>query len=133
MCFPELKPQLSTAESFDDVMNVVRERCTIINVACKFENAKLKLHPTSWKLIFSVNFSVCENEDFMRDSSSLLKCETIEFVLEWKINEHTLCEINNLLWKVFGSMDKRVLVKEVKKESSIIVTCFVVDVLRIEV
>ena len=148
LCFPELKPQLSLAESFDDVMDVVREKCTIINVACleaivkhyKIENAETQIR--SYKLEVDtfcefVKVSVCENEDFMPDSSSLLKCETIEFVLEWKMDEHTLREINDLLWKAFGSMAKRVLVKEVKKGNSIIVTCYascyVVDVLVIEV
>ena len=148
LCFPELKPQLFLAESFDDVMDVVREKCTIINVACleaivkhyKIENAETQIR--SYKLEVDtfcefVKLSVCENEDFMPDSSSLLKCETIEFVLEWKMDEHTLREINDLLWKAFGSMAKRVLVKEVKKGNSIIVTCYascyVVDVLVIEV
>ena len=147
-CFPELKPQLSIAESFDDVMDVVREKCTIINVVCleaivkqyKIEHAETQI--TSYKsevdmFCEDVKLSVCENEDFMPDSSSLLKCETIEFVLEWEMDEHTLCEINDLLWKAFGSMAKRVLVKEVKKGNSIIVTCYascyVVDVLVIEV
>ena len=147
-CFPELKPQLSIAESFDDVMDVVREKCTIINVVCleaivkqyKIEHAETQI--TSYKLEVDmfcedVKLSVCENEDFMPDLSSLLKCETIEFVLEWEMDEHTLREINDLLWKSFGSMAKRVLVKEVKKGNSIIVTCYascyVVDVLVIEV
>ena len=148
LCFPELKPQLSLAESFDDVMDVVREKCTIINITCleaivkhyKIENAETQI--TSYKLEVDtfcefVKLSVCENEDFMPDSSSLLKCETIEFILEWNMDEHTLREINDLLWKAFGSMAKRVLVKEVKKGNSIIVTCYasccVVDVLVIEV
>ena len=148
LCFPELKPQLSLAESFDDVMDIVREKCTIINVACleaivkqyKIKSAETQI--ISYKLevdMFceAVKLSVCENEDFMPDSSSLLKCETIEFILEWEMDERTLCEINNLLWKAFGSLAKRVLVKEVKKGNSIIVTCYascyVVDVLVIEV
>ena len=33
-CFRELKPQLSVAESFDDVMEVVEEKCTVINIRC---------------------------------------------------------------------------------------------------
>ena len=148
LCFPELKPQLSIAKSFDDVMDVVREKCTIINVACleviiehyKIENAKT--HITSYKLKVDtfcedVKLSVCENEDFMPNSSSQPKHEIIEFVLEWKIDEHTLSEINGLLCKAFGSMAKRVLVKEVKKGNSIIVrcyaSCFIVDVLVIKV
>ena len=33
-CFRELKPKLSIAESFDDVMDIIEERCTIINIYC---------------------------------------------------------------------------------------------------
>ena len=33
-CFRELKPQLSIAKSFDDVMELVEDKCTIINVCC---------------------------------------------------------------------------------------------------
>ena len=48
-----------------------------------------------------------------------------------------LREINNLLWKAFGSMAKRILVKEVKRCNSIIVTCyascFIVYVFLIEI
>ena len=54
-CFRELKPQLTVAESFDDVMDLVEEKCTIINVAClegiinhyKIEEAKA--HVTTYK------------------------------------------------------------------------------------
>ena len=48
-----------------------------------------------------------------------------------------LREINDLLWKAFGSMAKRILVKEVKRGNSIIVTCyascFIVYVFLIEI
>ena len=148
MCFPELECDLSTANSYKDIMVVVRKKCTIINIACleaivkhyKIENAETEI--ASYKsevntFCVAVKLDVCENEDFIPDPPSLLKCEAIVFVLEWETDKHTLCEINDLLWKAFGSMAKRVLVKEVKKGNSIIVTCFascfIVDVLLSEV
>ena len=33
-CFRELRPRLSIAESFDDVMELVEEKCTIVNIVC---------------------------------------------------------------------------------------------------
>ena len=61
----------------------------------------------------------------------------MEFVLEWKMNERTLKEINDLLWKAFGSIAKRILIRDVKRRNSIIVTCYVprsiIDVLLMEV
>ena len=33
-CFRELKPQLLIAVSFDDVMELIEEKCTVINLCC---------------------------------------------------------------------------------------------------
>ena len=70
--------------------------CTVINVVCE-----------------EVKLSLCENENlsFMRGSFSLLKCETIEFVLGWNTDEHTFSEIQDLLWKAFGGVAKKFLSK----------------------
>ena len=148
MCFPELKPQLSKAESFDDVMDIVREKCSIINIACleaiidHYKIEKAKPHITSYNLQVeafcqSVELSVYETEDLMPNLSSQPEYEIIEFVLDWMMDEHTFSEINGLLCKAFGSMAKRVLVTKVKKGNSIIITCyascFIVDDLLIEV
>ena len=147
MSFQELKPQLATAESFEDVMYIVREKCTIINIACleavinhyKIEEAKD--HIAAYKVEVDrfceeVKIRVCENEEFTTNPSSLLKCHTIEFLLEWNIDEHTLNEIQDLLWKAFGSMAKRVLVKKAEESKSITVTCYaprnVMDILLME-
>ena len=147
MSFQELKPQLATAESFDDVMDIVREKCTVINIACleaiinHYNIEEAKCHIAAYKVEVDqfceeVKLRVCENEDFMMDTSSLLKCQTIEFLLEWNIDEHTLSEIQDLLWKAFGSMAKRVLVKKVEESKSITVTCYapqnIMDILLTE-
>ena len=136
-CFRELKPQLDIAKSFDDVMQIVEEKCTLINVACleaiinHYNIDDAKAHITVYKSAVDkfceeVKLSVCENENlsFMTGPSSLLKRETIEFVLGWNTDEHTLSEIQDLLWKAFGDVAKKVLVKELRKGNSIIVTCY---------
>ena len=33
-CFRELRPQLAIAQTFDNVMDAVEEKCTIINICC---------------------------------------------------------------------------------------------------
>ena len=146
-CFRELKPQLSIAKSFDDVMDIVEEKCTIINIVCletiinyyNIEKAKVCVKAYQLevdKFCENVKISLCESKDFITGSSSLLKCETIEFVLEWCADEHSLKEIEELLWKAFGSMAKRVLVKQAKKGNSIIVTCYaprnIMDLFQLE-
>ena len=146
-CFRELKPQLSIAESFDDVMDIVEEKCMIINVACleavidHYNIKEAKDHIATYKSAVEkfcedVKLSVLLSENFMIGSSTPLKCETIEFILEWKADEHTLSEIQDLLWKAFGGMAKRVLVTKVREGNSIIVTCYaprhMMDILQME-
>ena len=146
-CFPELKSQLSKVESFDDIMDLVQEKCTIINVACleavvecyKIEEAKR--HVTAYKSAVDkfceeIKLNLCENENFMTGPSSLLKCETIKFVLEWEPDDYTLSQIRVLLQKAFQNMAKRVLIKVINEGNSIIVTCYaprhIMDVLLME-
>ena len=134
-CFRELKPQLSIAKSFDDVMEVVEEKCTVVNIGYleaiinHYNIEEAKVHISTYKsevdeLCEEIKLSVCQNENFMTGPSSLLKCETIKFVLEWEIDKHTFNEIRELLWKAFGKMAKRVLVKHIDEGNSIIVTCY---------
>ena len=134
-CFPELKPQLSTAESFDDVMEIVRGKCTMINVAClmvivnhyKIEEAIA--HITAYKkevktFCEEIKLSVCKNENITTNPFLILKCETIQFVLEWKGEEYSLNDIEVLLKKAFEDMAKRVQVRYFGEGNSIIVTCY---------
>ena len=134
-CFRELKPQLSLAKSFDDVMEVVEEKCTVVNtgyletIINHYNVEEAKVHITTYKseldkLCEEIKLSVCQKENFMTGPSSLLKCETIKFVLEWETDKHTFNEIRELLWKAFGKIAKRVLVKQIDEGNSIIVTCY---------
>ena len=146
-CFRELKPQLSIAESFDDVMDIVEEKCTITNIACleavvdHYNIEEAKAHIAVYKSVTNnfcedLRLSMCSNENFVTGSWSLLKCDTIEFILEWKTDERTLSEIQDLLWKAFGDMANRVLVISVREGNSIIVTCYaprhIMDILQME-
>ena len=122
MGFRELKPQLVNAESFDDIMDIVREKCTIINVACldvivdRYNIEEAKVHITTYKtevdqFCEEVKIRVCKDIGFMTDPSTPIKFETIEFVLEWKTDEDTLSEIRLLLIEIFQDMAKKVLIK----------------------
>ena len=135
MSYPELKPQLSIAESFDDIMDIVRGKCTPVSIAClesiinRYNIKEAKAYIAAYqskveKLCKEIKLRVCEHEDFMTGQSFPLKCETIEFVVEWKADEHTLEEIKELLWKAFGDMARRILVKKARESNSIIVTCY---------
>ena len=135
-CFRELKPQLAIAESFDDVMEIVEDKCTIINVCCleaivdQYNIIEAKQHIMQFKTAVDtfckeVKLSVCCKESFKRISlSSQLICETIEFVLEWETDKHTLSDIKHLLTKAFEDIVNNIQVRAINEGNSIIITCY---------
>ena len=146
-CYRELKPQLSIAESFDDVIELVEDKCTIINIVCleaivdTFNISEAKQYIKEYQAAIDafcneVKLSVCENQSFSTNLSTLLKCETVEFVLEWEPDDYTLTQIRALLTEAFKDLIKRVQIRVIKRGNSVIVTCYaprhIMDVLLIE-
>ena len=135
-CFRKLRPQLATVESFDDVMDLVQDKCTIINVCCLeaiveyFKITEAEPHVTKFKTTVDtfctdVRAEICLKQNFKTTlSSHHLTCESIEFVLEWKTDEYTLSHIKDLLSKAFEDLAKSVQVRAVNEGNSIIVTCY---------
>ena len=145
--FTELKPQLSIAESFDDVIVAVQNKFTIINVTCfeaiveHYNIEEAKCHITAYKLALNkffekVKVNEFKNGQLFQSLPSLLKCETIVFVLEWRDNDYSLEMIRVLLRKAFQKMAKRVQIRVIKVDNVIFVTCYaprhIMDVLMIE-
>ena len=134
-CFRELKPQLSTAKSFDDVIDVVEEKCTIINICCletiinHYNIKEAKDHITAYKLAIEkfceeIKLNVCCHKNFQITSTCLLKCETIKFVLEWEADEYSLYDVRVLLQKAFQDMAKKVQVRYITEGNSITIICY---------
>ena len=145
--YTELKPQLSLAESFNDVIAAVQSKCTIINVTCfeaiveHYNIEKAKCHITAYKSIldkFCEEFKLSEfkHEQLLAGLPSLLKCETVAFVLEWRDNDYSLDMIRVLLQKAFQNMATRVQIRAIKVDNMIFVTCYaprhIIDVLLME-
>ena len=147
--YRELKPQLEHANSPSDVITIIVEKYNIINIDCleavvdHLEIMEAKAHISSYNAIVDKFFEettldACCDVSFKSDlSSHLLKCETVELTLEWKIDSHKLNDVQVLLSKLFEDIHKRVYITEIKKEKNcIIVTCYtpqyMVDVLQIE-
>ena len=136
ICFRELRPELAIAESFDDVMELVQDKCTIINVCCleaivdHYKITAAKRHIEEFKTAVDtfcekIKTDICLKQNFKIASfSHHLTCETIEFVLEWEADKYTLRDIKDLLSKAFGDMAKSVQVRVVNDGNSIIVTCY---------
>ena len=124
-CYRELKPQLSIAESFDDVMELVEDKCTIINIWCLesivdyFNITEANHHIKNYKAAVD---SFCEN--IKANLCAELEIDlpypgTIEFILEWIVSEHALHQIQDLLSKAFCDMANEVIVR-VKDEGKLI-------------
>ena len=116
--YRELKYDLKSAKSFDDVMEIlIKHKCTIVNVGClevianhyNIEEAKAQI--AAYKS--EVN-RVCEElklkicDDFMTGPPSLLKYETIHYSLRWRAKRQVLDDIQELLWKAFKDNAKRI-------------------------
>ena len=136
MCFRELRPLLTIAESFNDVMEIVQDKCTIINICClegivdQYDITEAKVHITNYntsvdEFCEKIKADVCFNQSFTNSSSSyLLTCESTVFVLEWEANKYSLTDNRELLSKAFKGMAKSVKVKAVNEGNSIVVTCY---------
>lgn len=130
-CFQELQPQLAKAESFDDVMDIIQDKCTVINVCCldaivdryNIVEARLPIadfKATVDKFCEKVKNEICCNQSFMMASSSkYVTYETIVFFLEWDVDKYTLKEIRSLLSKAFKDVAKSVVVRTIKDNSTI--------------
>ena len=135
-CFQELEPQLSTAESFDKVMKLVQNQCTIINICCletiikHYKITEAMQHITKFNecvddFCKKVKADVCCKQNFeIALSCPRLICETIKIVVEWKTNECTLRHITGLLSKAFGDMASSVQVRTIDDGNSIIIICY---------
>ena len=135
-CFQDLRPQLVIAESFDDVMDLIQDTCTIINICClkaivdHYKITEAEPHITKFKTTVdtfcdNVRADICLKQNFKTTSSSHhLICETIEFLVEWRTNECTLRHIKDLLLKAFGDMAKSVQVRTIDDEKSITIICY---------
>ena len=131
-CRRDLKPRLKIANSFDDVMEVIEDECSITDVALLETIVNKYSIQDAGDMILAYQTHLdefCENKLTMfcnrqlkRLSSSLLTCETIKFVLEWNPSEHSLSSIRALLRKTFK--DNQVKVVVIEEGNSIIVTCY---------
>lgn len=136
--FQELHPQLVIAETFDDVMCLIEDKCTIINVCCvesivnqyNITDAKPEIKKFKTQVdIFcdEVKLSVCFQESFKNVSTSShhLICETIEFVLESESSGSSLSDIKKMLSTSFQNVVNYVQIRGiVNNDNCINVTCY---------
>ena len=117
-----LKSQIAHSNSIDDVLDVVNDHCTLIDMSClegiveRFDIKEAETHIQAYKDVVQsfckeTKASLCLEETFKeRKSHSLLKCETAEFVLDWDPTNCTLEDIRDILAEsVEGDVQIRVI------------------------
>ena len=127
-----LKSQIVHSTSIDDVLDVVNDHCTLINISClegiveRFEIREAEEHIQTYKTFVQ---SFCKNkiafflEETFKEmkNRSLLKCETAIFVLDWDPTNYTLQDIRDIIAE---SVEENVQIRVIREGNSIIVTCF---------
>ena len=131
--YSHLKPQIAHSASIDDVLDVVNNQCTLINISClegivtRFKIKEAEKHIQAYKdfvqsFCKKTKASLCLNESFkVTNTPALLQCETVVFVLNWNPKDCTLEDIEDILSESF---ERDVEIRYLAKGNSIIVTCF---------
>ena len=126
-CYPSLNPSLSDVETIDDVLDVVRDKCTLIDINClmavvkKFDIKEAEACIKSYERTLeefcqSISVRLCLEETFpVTTTLSPLICETVTFVLDWDPDGCTLNDIKCLLSVAFEKLCKRVKVIIIKE------------------
>ena len=131
-CYPELSPKLTEATSVKGVMNIIKSKCNVINIAPVEDVISFHSITKAEPLITDYNKTVnefCRNLkiEFLLEkklsTSDFLICETIEFVLDWDPADHLLKDIRRLIEKAFKGMSRRIIVRSMHKGNSIIIVC----------
>ena len=132
-CYPELESQISVADSVQSAMSIALTKCNIINIAAVERITRFYKIDEAKKLIteyeeeikqFCSKIPLDSLLDKRLSTNSTLTCETIQFLLDWKPDEHSLSDIRLLLQKAFADLGKRVIVQVICPSNSIVITCY---------
>ena len=135
--YPYLTIQVNACETSIDVLKVVEQKCSLTNISklecianefdCKevLKDIKefkecIKTFCNEVRLNVTCGVALTDSE-----IKQLLKCEKIEFVLPWQPEEHTLEEINEILWATFEDIYKNIVIISQDRGKSIIVLCYI--------
>ena len=135
-CFPDLKSELSVVKTIDDVLDVVKRKCSIVDVrplevlAQQFkikeaEDIIRKHKEAAEEFCKSVSVSLSSDETLQVIPTRYLLSETITFVLNWNPDETTLQDINDVLLGLELLQKYHIDLKVInaRKGQSVVVTC----------
>ena len=129
-----MKPQLAHVETVDDVLLLVIEKCSLINVSCleavinHYDIKRAKEELTHYmtavdEFCEATTISQCVNEIFRLSSSLLLSCDTVQFVPK-STDSCSLSELRRLKNDLFGQFAKKVLIHSIEYLEFATVICY---------
>ena len=131
--YSHLKSQIVRSNSIDEILDIVNDHCTLINISClegiveRFDIKEAETHIQTYKedvqsFCGKTKASLCLDENFkVTRTPSLLQCETAIFVLDWDPTNCTLQDIRDIISE---SVEGNVQIRVIREGKSIIVTCF---------
>ena len=127
---PNLRPQLSLSKSFNDVVEIIRDSCSITNIVLLEDIVNhFSVTDEAHKFISTYEDGVkmfCDKEicGIKLKETPPLTCDTIRFIVDWEVDRCTLNNIKVLLQRAFIDLVNRVEVIEANKGHSILITCY---------
>ena len=131
-----LRPSLAHCKTISDMLNIVQDKCTILDVnyleavvmQLNIEEAQeyIELYKkTVDEFCQSVSVRQCLGETLsVTTSPPSLKDETITVVLDWDPDNCTLKDIINVMSRIFPEgLNKKITIKSIREGNSITVTC----------
>ena len=131
--YSHLQSEIDNTKCIDEILTVVRNHCTLININClegiveRFDVKEAETYIQTYKddvqsFCEKTKASLCLGEMFkVTRTSSLLKCETAMFVLDWDPTAYTLQDIRDIIAE---SVEENVQICVIRKGNSIVVTCY---------
>lgn len=133
---PDVNTQVEDCTDFDEVLDIIEELCSYLNVS-RFERIALKYNCD--EVLKDIKEYTNKIEEFCGNireglTSRLplcvshikepLKCERLEFVLHWDPRQTTFKNIKAILWKAFEDIADEIIVVVVS-DGSIEVVCYI--------
>ena len=133
--YVELKPQIAHATTINEVIKIVQDKCTLIDISYleiivkAFDIQEAKSHIDEYKsakdqFCKTVSVHLCLDQSFKEaNTSSSLRCETATFTLDWEPENCVINDIKEILSECFQKLSIYVQVEIIKKTNSIEVVC----------
>lgn len=135
--FPELKSSICVSDCPSEVLTILSEKCNVLDVTFLeliinyYAVDSLKQEISQYKEILEkfcddLSLKICCGVEFTGciPPGRSLKCDMVEFILDWQPDNHVLSDVRLLLEKAFEKMSRKVKVAYLDDGHSVLIGCF---------